>query len=578
VDGDNYNLYAFNSTIFNESANGTIMTEYGDEFEYHNIVVNGFADSLANKFNLVKYNVIELNQGLDIVTGIYEADSILMNGLYTGMFNKSTTNVVIIDGLYGSVNNKHNINRCIVNKIGFVRGNNDFKYCVFNDDGYFFGQNVFDTLVLYPGQGDFQNQGNWFFFQADSVQTIYDSLYIRGNQCSNINITSLNPPKLAWLKKDYGNFDVSSDYLNIYSVGAQSETLDFYAGINSTPLPDPNNPPPGWIFDNSQGYIFGFDGITQRFCLGDTYTIEASSFNGDPHTQYFWQGSQYPSGPTYTITEPGQYHLRVQYFDGCYVDDYINIEVDFPPEASLDPGPFCEGDPINVYVSPDDGSYKYEWFNGDTTSSIIADMSYSGGIYVTVTDTTNGCDVSTNQTIDVNESPQPEIYLGDDVKIKFEEYITLDAGPGTTYSWSADPEPPNPIPNPYERSITVTGYSDPDPIVYRVIVDLEGCIDTAYKEVSMYPPSRLGVPTAFSPNGDDYNPELKVYGSGFRELIFKVYDRYGKLVFETTDQNIGWDGTVNGQRQEMEVYTWYVRVIYQDGGVEEKTGNVTLLR
>ncbi|MCD4681864.1 MAG: gliding motility-associated C-terminal domain-containing protein, partial [Bacteroidales bacterium] len=578
VDGDNFNLYAYNSTLYNESFMGTIMTEYGEYFEFWNVELNGPVDSLANKWNTVEYNVVSINMESGLVTGNFIADSILIKGNNSGIFKHSTTNVVIIDGQYGSINEDHDINRCFVNKFGFIRGNNEIEYCIFNDDGVFMGQNVFDTLVLYPGQGDFQNQGNWFYFQADSVQTITDSLYIRGNQCSNINITSLNPPKIAYLKQDYGEFDVSCDYLNIYSVGAQSETLEFYAGLNSTPLPDPDDPPPGWIFDNAQGYIFGFDGKTERFCLGDTYTIEATNFNGDPSTQYFWEGSQYPGGPSYTITEPGQYHLRVQYFEGCYVDDYINIEADFPPVASIDAGPFCEGDPIYVYVSPDNNAYHYEWFNQDTTSFIIADLSYTGGISVTVLDTTNGCDVTPNQTILVKPSPEPEVYLGDDVTLKFGESITMDAGPGTFYSWSADPEPPNPIPNPDERYITVPGYAEPNPIVYIVIVDLEGCIDTAFKEVGMFPPSKLGVPTAFSPNGDDVNPELKVYGSGFKELIFRVYDRYGKLVFETNDKDIGWDGTVNGQKQEMEVYTWYVRVIYEDGGIAEETGNVTLLR
>jgi len=578
VDGDNFNLYAHNSTLYNLSFMGTIMTDYGDYLEYYNVELNGPVDSLANQNNTVEYNVVSINMESGLVTGNFIADSILIKAGNSGIFKHSETNVVIIDGQYGSVNEDHKINRCFVNKFGFIRGHNEIEYCIFNDDGVFMGHNVFDTLVLYPGQGDFQNQGNWFYFQADSVQTVNDSLYIRGNQCSNINITSLNPPHMAWIQKDFGNFNVSCDYLNIYSVGAQSETLEFYAGQNSTPLPDPNDPPPGWIFDNAQGYIFGFDGATERFCLGDTYTIEATNFNGDPSTQYYWEGSQYPGGPTYTITEPGQYEILVQYFEGCEVRDFINVEGDFPPIASIDPGPFCEGDPINVYVSPDNGAYNYEWFNQETTSSIIADLSYNGGISVTVLDTTNGCDVTPNQTIIVKEAPQPEVFLGDDVTLQYGESITLDAGPGTTYSWSADPEPPNPIPNPDERYITVQTYSEPNPIVYSVLVNLDGCENTGSKSVEMYPPFKLGIPTAFSPNGDDVNDVLYVYGSGFMDLIFRVYNRYGELVFETNDKNIGWDGTVNGQKQELEVYTWYVKVTYQDGGFAEKTGNVTLLR
>jgi len=67
-------------------------------------------------------------------------------------------------------------------------------------------------------------------------------------------------------------------------------------------------------------------------------------------------------------------------------------------------------------------------------------------------------------------------------------------------------------------------------------------------------------------------------GSGFAEIDFRIYNRYGKLVFETTDPDIGWDGTVNGEKQEVEVYTYYIRVLYQDKGVVEENGNITLLR
>ena len=63
-----------------------------------------------------------------------------------------------------------------------------------------------------------------------------------------------------------------------------------------------------------------------------------------------------------------------------------------------------------------------------------------------------------------------------------------------------------------------------------------------------------------------------------RYMIFQIYNRYGELVFETTDKNLGWDGTVNGSKQEMEVYTYYIKVKYVDGGVSEEKGNITLLR
>jgi gliding motility-associated-like protein len=577
IDGDNLQFFADKSTIYNESFMGTIFTEYGNNLQYYNIELNGPVDSLANKSNITEYNLVSINQESGLVTGNFIADTVYLRGRNSGMFNKSTTNVVYIDSLYGSINQKHNINRCFVNRFGFVRGNNNFKYCVFNDDGVFMGHNVFDTLVLYPGSGNSQGLGNWFYFQADSTQVVNDSLYVRGNQCSNISITSLSAPKLAYIKKDNG-YDLASDYLNIYSVAAVHENIEFYAGANSTPLPNPDNPPPGWVFENAQGYIYGFNGKTDRFCLGTEFVIDATNFNGDANTLYFWEGSPFPGDITYTVTQPGTYHVKIQYFEGCTVDDYIVVEASYPPLATIDPGPFCEGDIIHVNVSPDNNAYKYSWFNGETSSQIIAELDYNGGIFVQVIDTTNNCEASPNQNIVVKPAPKPEQALGDDITLVYGESITLDAGVGDTYTWTSNPEVPIETPN--SRTITIHGYTNPNPVEYQVNVDLNGCPAEGYKLVGMFPPSKWGVPTAFSPNGDDDNDVLYVYGSGFKELVFRIYDRYGKLVFETTnpDRSEGWDGTVNGVKQEMEVYTYYLKIIFEDEGVVEDKGNITLLR
>ena len=577
IDADNLQFFADKSTIYNESFMGTIFSEHGSNLQYYNVELNGPIDSLANQGNITEYNLVSINMESGLVTGNFIADTVYLRGRNSGMFNKSTTNVVYVDSIYGSINQKHNINRCFVNKFGFIRGNNNIKYCIFQDDGVFMGHNIFDTLVLYPGSGNEQGLGNWFYFQADSTQVINDSLYVRGNQCSNINLTSMSAPKLAYIKKDNG-YDLASDYLNIYSLAAESENIDFYAGANSTPLPNPDDPPPGWIFENAQGYIYGFNGKTDRFCLGTEYVIDASNFNGDNNTLYFWEGSPYPGDETYTVTEPGTYHVKIQYFEGCTVDDYIVVEGSYPPLASIDPGPFCEGDIIHVNVSPDNNAYKYSWFNGETSSQIIADLSYNGGIFVQVIDTTNNCETNPNQTIVVKPAPHPEQALGDDITLIYGESITLDAGIGDTYTWTSNPEVP--IENPNSRTITIHGYTNPNPVEYQVNVELDGCPAEGFKVIGMYPPSKWGVPTAFSPNGDDDNDILYVYGSGFSDLIFRIYDRYGKMVFETTnpDRSEGWDGKVNGAPQEMEVFTYYLKIVFEDAGVVEDKGNITLLR
>ena len=130
--------------------------------------------------------------------------------------------------------------------------------------------------------------------------------------------------------------------------------------------------------------------------------------------------------------------------------------------------------------------------------------------------------------------------------------------------------------NPDQRMITVQGYGEP--VEYEVYVELDGCSAEGFKTVSMFPPSKLGIPTAFSPNGDGPNDVLYIYGSGFREVDFRIYNRYGEQVFHTSDPLIGWDGTFNGAKQGVDVYTWTIRVVFEDGDVVEKAGNVSLLR
>lgn len=577
VNGINYQLLAYNSTLINRTNDGVISTRFGESLDYWNVEIERPYGSVSNQSNIVSYNEIYALNEKGTITGNFIADTIYLRGAGCIIEKYSTTNVIYLDSADCQIKDLHDINRCFVNKFGYIRGNNEIEYCQFLASGVFTGENVFDTLILYPGFGDFDEQGNTYFLEAGSTQTVIDSLYMRGNQCASISIKSLTPPNLAFLRKDNG-FDGSFDYLDIEAVEAVSENnvVEFYAGINSSPLPPGSDAPPGWIFDNAQGYVPGFGDGTERFCIGDEFEIDATNFNGDPFTQYFWEGSQYPGEITYTVNTPGTYQVLVEFSNHCKVPGTIILEADSPPIANIAEGPFCEGDEISVAVSPQDGNYTYKWFNNDTTPSIIADMTYTGGIRVLVTDMDNNCKNEPNQTILVKPIPYPQVYLGEDETIDFGETITLDAGPGSSYHWIADPEIVT-IENPNEQIITVTGFPD-QPIMYIAYVELDGCSNEGTKLITMFPQTKLGVPTAFSPNNDNANDVLYVLGSGFQDMVFQIYNRYGEMVFETTDMNIGWDGTYNGIDQEIEVYTYYVKVRYVDGGVAEEKGNITLLR
>jgi gliding motility-associated-like protein len=106
----------------------------------------------------------------------------------------------------------------------------------------------------------------------------------------------------------------------------------------------------------------------------------------------------------------------------------------------------------------------------------------------------------------------------------------------------------------------------------------DGCLDTICKKVDAEIHPAVDVPTGFSPNGDGHNDVLYVRGAAIETLYFKVFNRWGELVFETKDLKVGWDGTFKGKLQEMEAYAWVLDVIFYDETTAHKTGNVTLLR
>jgi gliding motility-associated-like protein len=86
------------------------------------------------------------------------------------------------------------------------------------------------------------------------------------------------------------------------------------------------------------------------------------------------------------------------------------------------------------------------------------------------------------------------------------------------------------------------------------------------------------VPNAFSPNGDKENDVLYVRGQLIEGMLFRIFDRWGEMVFESTDRNFGWDGTFRGKPMDPDVYDYYLKAICIDGEESIIQGNITLLK
>ncbi|MDC1452588.1 gliding motility-associated C-terminal domain-containing protein, partial [Vicingaceae bacterium] len=150
-------------------------------------------------------------------------------------------------------------------------------------------------------------------------------------------------------------------------------------------------------------------------------------------------------------------------------------------------------------------------------------------------------------------------------------------GSNLTYEWEPADDLDNPnSPNPNATLRTTT--------TYRVtITDLNtGCEVVALKrlrifEVNCAEPD-IFIPTAFSPNGDFTNDILFVRGANIREIEFQLFNRWGEMVFETTETNKGWDGAYQGKKVDPGVFVYQVKAICFDGQEFIDKGNITLLK
>jgi gliding motility-associated-like protein len=88
----------------------------------------------------------------------------------------------------------------------------------------------------------------------------------------------------------------------------------------------------------------------------------------------------------------------------------------------------------------------------------------------------------------------------------------------------------------------------------------------------------LYIPNAFSPNGDGENDILYVRGAFVEKMTFRIFNRWGEMVFESFDRATGWDGTFRGKKLDPDVYDYYLEVTCIGGDEDIVKGNITVLK
>jgi len=173
---------------------------------------------------------------------------------------------------------------------------------------------------------------------------------------------------------------------------------------------------------------------------------------------------------------------------------------------------------------------------------------------------------------------QPELVIAsaNPYTIATGEASLLNAVPsGYSYSWSPTETLNNPsVANPQARPTETT--------IYTVTVSDSECSFSDTVEVRVLNlvcgPPNIFVPNTFTPNADGKNEKLYVRGLNLSKVHLAIYNRWGQVVFETFNQNEGWDGTFKEMKVDPEVFVYYLEATCEGGEEYFGKGNITVIR
>ncbi len=188
-----------------------------------------------------------------------------------------------------------------------------------------------------------------------------------------------------------------------------------------------------------------------------------------------------------------------------------------------------------------------------------------------------GCPKPGRDTIVVTVNPRVRAYAGRDTIVVVGQPLFFKGTGGVNYLWSPS------------TGLTSTTVFNPigvygmniDSVLYKLVVsDAAGCADSAYVTVRVFKVKpTIFVPTAFTPNGDGLNDDVHPIAVGIKKInYFSIYNRWGELVFTTTQDRKGWDGRIAGKLQSSAVFVWMVSAVDYLGAPIFLKGTVTLIR
>lgn len=331
-------------------------------------------------------------------------------------------------------------------------------------------------------------------------------------------------------------------------------------------------------------------GADRIVCSKDRTQLGKASTSDD--YLYTWTPASALNNPTLAnpfiqanLTAPTQFIVKtIDKSTTCFSEDTVLITPIVVDTSSAIVGKleYCPEDILNNQLTVLNATSTVQWRLNSTAIPGATGLSFSpakAGIYWAEIKQ-NGCtDTTRSYNIELSLMPKLNFSINRptqclNVPVDFLNTTTY-AGNGTlSYNWVfGDGTQSN------DRSPTKVLTRLGDNAAKLIVTTPQGCRDSLQKNFYVMNDCGVLMPTAFTPNRDGLNDIIKPNLSGVKALKrFAVYNRNGQIVFTTTKENEGWDGTYNGVNLETAVFVWVVEYITSDDKSHLQKGMFTLIR
>jgi len=264
----------------------------------------------------------------------------------------------------------------------------------------------------------------------------------------------------------------------------------------------------------------------------------------------------------------------------CIAYDSIQINVSpYPQVISYGDTTICFGKTTSISAHTNADNFLWAPSNSllhaNTLTPTAGPQATTG--YVITVHNLQGCTKPVSDTTTVTVMPKVNAYAGKDTVIVADQPLQLNATGGTNYMWSPATGMNNPnIPNPIV--VLGAGY---DTVLYHVkITTAENCVGNDDIKVIVFKTKPdIFIASAFTPNHDGLNDVLKPIVIGMKQFnYFRVYNRWGKMIYNTSEIGKGWDGTLSGSPQQGGTYVYIAQAVDYTGKLINKKGTVVLIR